>query len=511
MRKPFKFRYASELAGVFVIFALALLLIGVFLAGHSQGWFEGKFILKAKFDTKSGSFGLKEGNEVIILSTPAGRVGYINPTSEGTMETTFIIKERFRQFVSQDSVARIKKKFVAAGDSFVEIESGDGPVINDGDYIKCEKDVEIMDKAEAILTDVQEVILPMVKEVQGILEHVNVILGDVEKGKGIAGSVVNDGKMSADIKDMIRNSNALIQESQTTFRESTRLIRAVQRSWLIRKYVKQEDSSSGSVLPFNLSDESFSGLKDYSIDALEVARMENNPTDIALHACNLGYCKLSEGDLASVNMLLSEARRELEKAGKKTIYPDLLKAEFLKVTGEQAPALQTVTSVINSLDRSDREIHARCRLLAAELCCEADDFDGARRYLKESEYYIKKLESSALMAASAHIHGMILDKENKYATAAGQFDKEVELRSRAGQFVAMVNALKSAGSDYEREKMNMEAADRYFRAGRSLANTGKPGKAEDLLKQAVISAHKAGDEYTQQQAGALLTEIQVNR
>ena len=56
MSKPFKFRYASEIAGTFVALAVLLLVAGVFVAGKTQGWMEGTFTLKTTFETDEGSF-----------------------------------------------------------------------------------------------------------------------------------------------------------------------------------------------------------------------------------------------------------------------------------------------------------------------------------------------------------------------------------------------------------------------------------------------------------------------
>ena len=39
MKKNFKFTYASELAGIFIIVAVIAMLVALFLAGREQGWF----------------------------------------------------------------------------------------------------------------------------------------------------------------------------------------------------------------------------------------------------------------------------------------------------------------------------------------------------------------------------------------------------------------------------------------------------------------------------------------
>jgi len=98
-QRPFKFRFASEIAGSFVLLALFLVLAGIVFAAHYQGWFEGTFTLKTKFTTEEGSYGLQEGSEVRVRNAVAGKVGKIRPTADGGMELTFEIQKRFRRFV----------------------------------------------------------------------------------------------------------------------------------------------------------------------------------------------------------------------------------------------------------------------------------------------------------------------------------------------------------------------------------------------------------------------------
>ena len=153
--KPFRFRYASEIAGTFVLLSVAMLVAGILLAGRTQGWFERDFTLKTRFDTEEGAFGLQEGNEVRIRNTLAGRVGKIMPMADGSLQASFTLKNRFKPFLTRGAAAKIRKKFGVAGDSFVDLEAGKGGPIQDGDVIDCKKDEEIMETARKMLTDRQ--------------------------------------------------------------------------------------------------------------------------------------------------------------------------------------------------------------------------------------------------------------------------------------------------------------------------------------------------------------------
>lgn len=188
--KAFKFRFASELAGAFVLVSCLLLIVGIFVAGRGQGWFEGKFVLHVEFvredgtPSEEGSLGLKEGDEVWVLNTAAGRVGKIMPSAEGQMRTTFIIKNRFRPFVRKDAIARVKRKFAVAGDTFAEILMGKAEPMQSGDVIRCRKEEDITDTAQKVLRQVQSVALPMVEQVQQILQNVNALTRDAAPALG---------------------------------------------------------------------------------------------------------------------------------------------------------------------------------------------------------------------------------------------------------------------------------------------------------------------------------------
>ncbi len=506
MQKPFKLRYASQIAGTFVILALTLLMVGIFVASNQQGWFDGEFTLRTKFGVKTGSFGLREGNDVMIMGTLAGRVGQIKPNADGRMETTFIIKNSFKQFVQKDSIATVRKKFVAAGDSFVEIEPGQGSEVLNGDYITCSKDEEIMETAQALLSDVQKVVVPMVEEVQELLEHVNAILTDLEEGKGIAGALINDPALAKDVKEVVHNSNLVIKESQKTFRETTRLIRAAQKSWFFRKHVEQDVNVDELLSPLYMSDDALASLRDFAEDALAQARAENKPVRIAHNACLVGYTKLLDGKHKEVQLLLDEARVELASAGRKVTYPILLEAELLRKKGQDKAAMSLVLRAMKDLKRSERELHVQCLLMIADILCDLNMPAQSRESLKDASYYVKKLKSPAVSASAEHIMGRIHDIEKDYKNAGAKFDDESQLRRNAGQFHAMIAALDSSAKVYEKLGDHDKSADRYFRAGRSLLYSGESKAAENRLQKALFAAKKSDNEYIANQATVILNK-----
>ena len=305
MTQPFRYRFVHEITGAFVLGAIFLLVAGIFFAGHAQGWFEKKLVLRTKFVSKEGTFGLQEGAEVRILGTLAGFVGPITPDEKGDMETKLILKGRFHHFIHNDSLAKIKKKFELAGDAFVELTLGtpESGLIADGSYIRCEKDVELIQAAQKALDDIRAVLVPILEQTHQTLKNINSITQKIDAGTGTIGRLVSDRKISdqveaslqelhrtiamlpqsvgridaviADAKktsgnisvasdplsnlvahiDLIMRDvrqissgltgevagvHGLLFQTQATLRESQRLIQGIQQHWLVRDYVPPE-------------------------------------------------------------------------------------------------------------------------------------------------------------------------------------------------------------------------------------------------------------------------------
>ncbi len=207
MSQSFRFRYANEISGGFVLLGMFILIAGIYTAGHAQGWFQKKLILKAKFDADKGTYGLQEGAEVRILSTLAGRVGEIVPSEEGGMETSLILKGKFSKFVRANSIAKVRKKFEVAGDAFVDITLGSTtqPFMKSGDYIKCEQDVELIEAAKKMVDDFRRAAVPMLDEFSMILSNISSVTRQIEQHEGTAGKLIGDPEWAKQVDGIVRD------------------------------------------------------------------------------------------------------------------------------------------------------------------------------------------------------------------------------------------------------------------------------------------------------------------
>jgi ABC-type transporter Mla subunit MlaD len=193
-----RLRFVNEWVGGLVLGSAVVFLAFFILAGKAQGWFEKDFELRTVFPPQ-GALDLQKGAEVRIQGAIAGRVGDIVPNELGALQTTYILRGRFRDLVRTNSIAIIKKKFQVVGEPFVEITPGDrrfAQMQNEA-LIPTIEDVQVIEKLTQALEDVRVTVVPMLEEVQGILANVNGILTSVHEGKGLVGTLLNDEQLSA--------------------------------------------------------------------------------------------------------------------------------------------------------------------------------------------------------------------------------------------------------------------------------------------------------------------------
>ncbi|MDD5484115.1 MAG: MlaD family protein [Kiritimatiellae bacterium] len=233
MNQPFKFRFVNEIAGVFVLGAMGLLIAGIFLAGRAQGFFEPKFRLYAEFTTEEGAFGLQKGAEVRIREAAAGTVFSIVPSSNGVLTATMVIKESFHPFVRANSRAVVKKALIITGDAFVDISSGNmsDPVLPDESMIECVKDVQIIEQAARLIDDLHTNTIPILKQAKVVLDELAPLAAQAK-------TTLREGEIV-----LHENVPAVLFQAQDTLRSAQVTIEALQKHWLLRKYVEPPDSS----------------------------------------------------------------------------------------------------------------------------------------------------------------------------------------------------------------------------------------------------------------------------
>ena len=314
MEKRFKFRNVNELNGLLVLSVLALVLAGVIFSGHSQRWFSPKYSFDVLLP-EQGAAGLRTGADVFILGVSAGLVDDIIVGDDGRMRARVKIRHDFARFVRADSTASIRKVFDVAGDSYLEITRGAGATLpTHNPEIACLALEDSFGRMEHMLADLHSALMPVVKkagmgldewtqlggdlrkngeQLHELIAQLQSLTADVEQGKGTAGKLITDPSLANDAERLLTQANetmgelqsvatnlnvaaknvqtgttrlpeitdamaneakdlpGLVLQTQVSMRELERLIEAMQRNWLVRKYVDKTNPPPLRPLPGN--------------------------------------------------------------------------------------------------------------------------------------------------------------------------------------------------------------------------------------------------------------------
>ena len=309
IKERFKFRHVYSITGTFVLVLVGVLIAALVLAGRSQRWFIGNVPLRIILP-EGGAAGIRQGSEVYFLGTLMGTVSDVSVDPAGRMEAQVNIRRDFFLFVRSDSSAVVKRKFGVA-DAYFEITRGDGQTLPEKNAkIVCNE--QLPSALETAVEDVRREAVPALKKLSAGLEpwtalgtnlltslerldqlilRADNIAADLQQGKGTAGKLLTDASTADELKTLLVNANRSIYELQATFknlqtasgnlqvastnlpaisealsketkdlpglvlqtqtsmRELERLMEAMQRHWLLRKYVNQTNPPPLHPLP----------------------------------------------------------------------------------------------------------------------------------------------------------------------------------------------------------------------------------------------------------------------
>ena len=306
----FKFRHVNEITGTFVIIIVLTLIAAVVWTGRSQRWFKSRVALRIALP-ESGAAGIRQGSEVYFLGTLVGAVSDVTADESGHMEARTKIRRDFFRFVRADSSVVVKKKFGVAGDAFFEITRGKGaPLPEKNASITCNE--QFQSALEAAVEEVRAEAMLVLKKINGGLEtwttlgsnlittrdrldqlavRLENLAAGVEAGKGTVGKLITDTALADEaqelltraheamgelrgvvtnlnvavknvqagttrlpeitdaVADEVKDLPGIVVQTQTSMRELERLIEAMQRHWLLRKYVNKTNPPPVRPLP----------------------------------------------------------------------------------------------------------------------------------------------------------------------------------------------------------------------------------------------------------------------
>ena len=240
--------------------------------------------------------------------------------------------------------------------------------------------------------------------------------------------------------------------------------------------------------------------------ALARARAADDAAEIGNNAYNLAACLLILGQPEAARPWLQEARAEALRAGRATTDVDLLAVKAARQQGRTAEAARLAADLLNSpAVRTQPAWRLEALTLKAHV-----EYDAGRCPTQDlAQIRILALDQPdpVLRAAVENLMGRAAQQNREARRAALSYDHEANWLQRGGRFREMAQALARAGAAYALAGKPEEAADRLYRAARSLWAQGDTVGALHQIESALPAAQQAKDEAMLRRVAALFDEI----
>jgi tetratricopeptide (TPR) repeat protein len=247
----------------------------------------------------------------------------------------------------------------------------------------------------------------------------------------------------------------------------------------------------------------------YYQKALQRSRVMDSPSEIARNAYNLAACLAALHSYDAAQACLDEARLEFQRAGIPCRELLLLEAKIARAQGRSQEAANLARAEQKKPDRPNDAIHVQWQILLAELMCDQDQADAADAELAGIDPKQLKASGIDIRAETALTRARVQMLKRNPPAAALHYDIAAGYWQAAGRYSDMVSALDQAGHAYENAGNSSSAVDRYYRAARSLFESGQLARARDLADRALSLAAVALQPDLQRQVERLKAEIEA--
>ena len=236
--------------GVFILVALVMFGVMVFLIGDKQLLFSRTYHISTPFDNVAG---LDEGAPVRAGGVRIGTVQRIElpHQSEDKITIEMELENSTRDVIKKDSIATIQTEGLL-GAKYLAISFGSAQCeqVHDGDVIEsrppidygdvAKKASEMLDSAKEAV-DSSKVAIGNINDASGDMKSIS---SKINSGQGTIGALVND-------RTVFRNLNEMVQEAQagaTSFQEN---MEALKHNFFLRGFFKKRGYYDSSELTRN--------------------------------------------------------------------------------------------------------------------------------------------------------------------------------------------------------------------------------------------------------------------
>lgn len=193
-----RFRNLERKIGIFIVTALAGIVIAVVLFGLQKDFFTKKYSLRFTVDRGTG---FTKGMPVKLSGFRIGRVTDISLNNQAMVDILIEIDTAYRTWIRSDSTVKLVKEGLV-GDSIIDVSVGSplNPQLKDRDQIVYVKTKALDEMAEEIAQKVKPVLI----EVRDIIAYINDPEGDLKK------TIRNAEQLTRKLEDTRQNADRLI-------------------------------------------------------------------------------------------------------------------------------------------------------------------------------------------------------------------------------------------------------------------------------------------------------------
>jgi tetratricopeptide (TPR) repeat protein len=241
--------------------------------------------------------------------------------------------------------------------------------------------------------------------------------------------------------------------------------------------------------------------------ALDRARLTNEPQAIVDAACSLAICHIAQKRYRTADVLLREAAYDAERGHLDAAEIMLLRAKVAYLEGDFSRCVTLADKV--SGPETDELVRLGALILRGQALCGIPDLAAAKAQWRSIEKLSEARAGAApsIRADTLKLRGTIAGMEHQPGQAASLFDQEAALLRISRRYTDIGPALARAAECYEAAGRPDLAADRFYLAARNTAAQGDAGAARRLLASSVSASERTGDEAARLRATGLLEEI----
>lgn len=237
----------ERLAGTFVLLAVGLLVWLLITSQKTQNLFEDEISLYA---TMSSIQAVNKDTNVIISGLDVGTVTDVNIDDNNQVIITMSILEKYQKLIRTDSTAELLDfKFALLGKSVIEISVGSPqlPIIKDGSTLVIKESfnlVQLIAKFEPVLITLQDSIERTneilqaidpkqvganIDNLESISSNFKAITQQIRQGEGLAGNVIYNDDMKADMLTTTENLKILTERTKNIIEQTSALLTSLQK------------------------------------------------------------------------------------------------------------------------------------------------------------------------------------------------------------------------------------------------------------------------------------------